>query len=329
MDMNAETFAPGASPVPRLASAIPVHALSKCPPCYRPVPLVLALLGCDSEMAVRLLEPPARRAETSDDSTSSDDAYPITEAGQRAQSDAATNNDTNVDAEVNGLSSSALVHHYDFDGEGTVVADLVGDADGELQGGATLDGMGGVILDGVDDYVNLPNGIISALSSVTIVVWLEWYGGRCWQRVFDFGSSIQGEDTVASAETSLFLTPASCDGAHVGPVLEHVTSAMFHVRNTAYVAQQVDMPLPEDEPVFVALVVDPNRLTLTVNTILAAELMATLYVSELNDVNNWLGRSQWVQDPTFNGRFDDVRIYNRALTADELEHLFAETAVNR
>ena len=292
----------------------------------RRLAMLPVLLGCQEEVAIRLLEPPERRIEASDETSAVDDV--IADSGVML-SDAERQTDAGVEPDASHLPDEALIHHYDFGGEGTIVADIVGNAEGELMGGAVLDGAGGVVLDGVDDYVDLPNGLISSLSSVTIVVWFEWYGGRCWQRVFDFGSSVQGEDSVSGAETSLFVTPASCNDSHVGPVYEHVTLAMFHVRDNAYVAQQEHATLSDNEPAFVALAVDPNRLTLTVNAAVVAELPSPPQVSELNDVNNWLGRSQWAHDPTLNGRIDDVQIYDRALTESQLRRIFAQTAGQR
>jgi len=37
-------------------------------------------------------------------------------------------------------------------------------------------------------------------------------------------------------------------------------------------------------------------------------------LSGINDVNEWLGRSQWMSDHTFNGTIDEVRIYGKALS---------------
>ena len=105
-----------------------------------------------------------------------------------------------------------LIHRYSFDGEGTQVVDSVGSADGSLQNGAVLDGAGHVTLDGKDDYVNLPNGLLSGLTDATLVAWLAWSGGPEWQRVFDFGSTDAGEDMVGNATSSLFLTPKANPG---------------------------------------------------------------------------------------------------------------------
>ena len=40
--------------------------------------------------------------------------------------------------------------------------------------------------------------------------------------------------------------------------------------------------------------------------------------SDVRPVLNYLGRSQFLSDPFFTGYIDDVRIYNHALTADDV-----------
>jgi hypothetical protein len=35
----------------------------------------------------------------------------------------------------------------------------------------------------------------------------------------------------------------------------------------------------------------------------------------------WLGRSQYTADPYFNGSIDDLKVYNRVLTAGEIGYL--------
>ncbi|MEY4580405.1 MAG: hypothetical protein RL701_5108, partial [Pseudomonadota bacterium] len=45
-------------------------------------------------------------------------------------------------------------------------------------------------------------------------------------------------------------------------------------------------------------------------------------LSELDDNNAWLGRSQWQQDSFARARFDEFRIYDRPLTAAEIAATF-------
>jgi hypothetical protein len=42
----------------------------------------------------------------------------------------------------------------------------------------------------------------------------------------------------------------------------------------------------------------------------------------LNDINNWLGRSQYAVDPSFSGTFHEFRIYNVALSAPAIQASF-------
>lgn len=43
-----------------------------------------------------------------------------------------------------------------------------------------------------------------------------------------------------------------------------------------------------------------------------------------NTPSNWIGRSQYIQDPYLHGKIDDFRIYNGALSADEVKALVSE-----
>jgi hypothetical protein len=149
--------------------------------------------ACADPVHIRLLEPGTAHDEPSD-------ALP--DAGEPTQPNPGGPPDAGPagqpDARPSGLPDAAqpaaearLVLRYDFSGTGTRVNDLVGGADAVVMGGAALDGAGGVELDGDNDFVDMPNGILSRHDSATIVAWLDWMGAveNCWQRIFDFGSS--------------------------------------------------------------------------------------------------------------------------------------------
>jgi hypothetical protein len=74
--------------------------------------------------------------------------------------------------------TSGLLHRYDFSNTGTSVEDLVGTAHGTILGGAALDGSGRLVLDGVDDFVDLPNRILSILTDASLLAWVTWLGSR-------------------------------------------------------------------------------------------------------------------------------------------------------
>jgi hypothetical protein len=214
--------------------------------------------------------------------------------------------------------ADALVLRYDFSGDGDVVPDLVGDRDARLLGGTLLEPSRTFInLDGVDDYVDLPNGVVSELRSATFVVWLSWVGGVCWQRIFDFGISDQGEDQVGNAVTSLFMTPLAC-GDQTFTVMAELGATQHPVSD--------DEALPSGYALQVALVVDADTQSFTLyrDTEKVAEAPAPFELDQLTDANNWLGRSQWAQDGFFAGAIGEFRIYSRVLTADEIAQVRAE-----
>ncbi|HEX3777519.1 MAG TPA: LamG domain-containing protein, partial [Polyangiaceae bacterium] len=123
--------------------------------------MFFGLSGCTSETRVSLL-PIEETDVTQTPEASAPDAADGSDSASGSDSDAAT-----VDA-APSAAALHLIHRYSFNGDGTAAVDSVGGADGELKGGATLDGYGHATLDGVDDYVNLPNGLISNLTDATL-----------------------------------------------------------------------------------------------------------------------------------------------------------------
>lgn len=215
-----------------------------------------------------------------------------------------------------------LIHRYSFDGEGTRVVDSAGSADGALMGGAVLDGAGHATLDGKDDYVNLPNGLLTGLTDATLVAWLSWNGGRaCWQRVFDFGSSDAGEDKVGNATSSLFATPLRCGAAPDGGSAAGPTT-VFETSQGILASVDSDTAFPVLNRALLAVAVDSKARELRLYA--AGERLSTdklVSLAQLTGENDWLGRSQWVQDPYLRGTYDEFRIYDVALSDAELAAL--------
>jgi hypothetical protein len=51
---------------------------------------------------------------------------------------------------------------------------------------------------------------------------------------------------------------------------------------------------------------------------LVSQMTPVAPLSEMNDVNNWLGRSNWTVDANFEGSFDEFRIYDYALSQNQV-----------
>jgi len=215
---------------------------------------------------------------------------------------------------------TSLIHRYSFDGTGTAVLDSKGAAHGDVIG-TELAGDGTLALLGErsGQYVNLPNGLVSGLTSATFEAWLTWQGGAAWQRIFDFGSSSSGEDMQGTVGTSyLFLTTASS----TPPALRAAFSTNgVDDENIC----QGPAAFPSMTLTHVALVVDPALQTMALYQDGAHVVTCTLPrpLSLIDDINNWLGRSNYVADVDLTGSYDEFRIYGAALTAEQLAESYA------
>jgi hypothetical protein len=157
-------------------------------------------------------------------------------------------------------------------------------------------------LDGTDDYLTLPAGVAD-LEDITIAAWVNWDGGGNWQRLFDFGNG---------TSQYLFLSPSN------GTVMR------FAIKNGG-TEQTLSAPiLAVGQPTHVAVTLNGSTGTLYVNGTPAATNPAmTINPADFNPAVNFIGDSQFSADPLFNGRIDDFRIYNYALTGTQIAAIAA------
>ncbi|TWT32364.1 hypothetical protein KOR34_41270 [Posidoniimonas corsicana] len=165
-------------------------------------------------------------------------------------------------------------------------------------------------LDGVDDYLTLPAGVGNS-EGITVSAWVNWDGnagsGLDWQRIFDFGNPSAG-----LPQEYMFLTPRSGNGG-VRFAISAGSSAGEHYLETTD-------PLPTDEWVHVAVTLGGNTAVLYLNgePVIAGDVW--LNPEEFGFSQNYIGKSQW-NDPLFNGRIDDFRIYDYALHSSQIASL--------
>jgi hypothetical protein len=226
---------------------------------------------------------------------------------------------------------ASLIHRYSFNESSgsTVVSDSVGTAHGELRnpsaesdftGTGRLQLAGGA-WDAVPEpaYVNLPNGLVSGHTSLTIEAWVNWAGPAesSWQRIFDFGrNAAETEDTYENpGQSYMFLSPRS--GAN---------TFRFAIKE----GEGPEMPVLEGPPLVVgqdshvAVVYDTaaGAARLYLNGARVATGPISLPLSVVEDLNVYLGRAQWT-DPKFAGEFIEFRIYEGTFLDDELAATFA------
>jgi hypothetical protein len=163
-----------------------------------------------------------------------------------------------------------------------------------------------VSLDGKDQYVELPAGIVGGLADFTICAWVNVQKADRWSRLFDFGDD-RGQ--------WMFLSPADGGGM---PGFE--VSTVY-----GYNSQRVtgSKPLPLNRWVHLAVTLSGRKATVYLD---GEEIGGNPGVDfppfQLGDTpRNWIGRSQHDRDPYLNGSVDDFRIYDGALTPEQLAAL--------
>ena len=217
---------------------------------------------------------------------------------------------------------NALVHRYAFEGQGAVAVDDVAGANGHILN-TELTGLGQLYLDRsgeLEQYVELPNGIISPLTSATFETWVVWETPPIapkpfWERIFDFGVSTAGEDQRDSGKSYVFLAPGQ-----PGTTPPLPRTAYRDPDSAGEVIVDGKDPCPTNTVFHAAVVVDSRaqELRLYVNGVEEGVTPLVEPLSGVEDVNNWLGRSQFKVDTRFGGSFLEFRIYDQALTQAEL-----------
>ena len=189
-------------------------------------------------------------------------------------------------------------------------ATLVGDA----TFGDGIAGQGLVLSNGTgmaESYATLPNGIFEGVEEATISTYVKLDSKAAWTRVWDFGT---GQDVNA------FLT-----------VQAGGTDAVrFAIKNGEGTTEEQINPtaggvLNVGEWYHIAVTIKGNVGVLYLNgeEIGRNETM-TLNLSDLESTGgttqNYIGKAQY-PDPLLNGVVDEFRIYDIALTAEQIEEL--------
>ena len=256
--------------------------------------------------------------------------------------------------------SAGPIHRYSFDSpagfaeEGAEFMDSVGGAHGVVLGedaeftGTALRLPGGD--SAVAAYGDLPNGIISGLTDVTVEAWVTTEGAQNWSRIFDFGSNspggdegeleFPGDDNGGNTEGLDYFLLSATRGTNANDhrlEMRNVDPASggdptVEPGGITTVDATIEKELPDeahyvavyDSDGFVARDFAGNitgsapALRMYYNGELVGEGETEIALADINDVNNWLGRSNWTNDSNFEGSFDEFRIYDYALNNDEV-----------
>jgi autotransporter-associated beta strand protein len=212
---------------------------------------------------------------------------------------------------TNGVLSVAgsLIHRYSFFQEpnGSLTAtDLIAAANGTLAGSAAITG-GKLVLNGASgSYVNLPGGLITGSSAVTIEAWAD-YGSlpaNCY--LFSLGNtdgSGNGEDYIFCAPQAARITISGVDPGDNGE--QNALSGGWSGMTNLHVVAVFDPPAGY-------LAIYTNGYLAGVNT---AE---TTPLTSVSNVLSYIGRSLYTADPYAPINVDEFRIWNGAMTPAQI-----------
>ncbi|MCS7089785.1 MAG: LamG-like jellyroll fold domain-containing protein [Verrucomicrobiota bacterium] len=225
--------------------------------------------------------------------------------------------------------TATLVHRWTFnETQGHRVADVVGGAHGYITIGtntlgvtnAYWTGQGELVINtntalgATDTYIDLPDGIISRLTNnATFEVWLTIYNTDYWSRVFDFGSLPGGPTWLA--EPNLFFAR----GSRLDWVAGGIAGAALPT------GSKVHLVVLYNEREKMAKYFVNGQLSQS-----SQPGAATLALSQINDTNNWLGRSLYSEpmptpwrDPYLRAAYDEFRIYSGLLGSAQIAANYA------
>jgi len=213
--------------------------------------------------------------------------------------------------------ATGLIAHYCFDGNAD---DAVGTKHCTVYGASLTTDRNGIAnsaysFDGIDDYIQIPPAIWFN-GDFTISGWIYVSSYKDFARFFEFGL---GQDGVFETELVVYSpTPR----AYIGDAY-----IVHRLGCGGYTYKSANGPaFPLGAWKFVTIVQKGSTATVWLDgvnvTIRSHVPMET--PCPVMRTHNYFGKSSWVSygDEYFHGKMDDIRIYNRALSALEIDTLY-------
>lgn len=224
---------------------------------------------------------------------------------------------------------------------GTTITDSVSGAVATVRGqGATFTGTGLRLPGGttgnsaansIAAYIDLPNGMFSSMPNFTIEIWATPLSAKNWMRVIDIGRTTEAGDGLGAAGEYTGTPGSPAPGG---------TSSNDDLMLSASIGTNLNSQRFEAKLAGTAVTADSNlgttagelhhyAITFADTTsggtikwfrdgVLVKTLNTTFHSASLQDVNNWLGRSQWSGDDMANIEYHDIRIQNAAIADAEV-----------
>lgn len=158
----------------------------------------------------------------------------------------------------------------------------------------------------------LPVGIMGGINNFTIAAWVKASSLDGWARLFDFGTS-----------TSNYMFLTLKPGSSGNPRFAITTGSGEQTINS-------NASISANAWFHIAVTLSGNLATMYINgASVGTNPNMTIHPANLGaTTQNYIGDSQWSNDPYLKALVDDFRIYGRALSASEITQLALPTIVS-
>jgi hypothetical protein len=222
-----------------------------------------------------------------------------------------------------GSTVSGLVAYYKCDEtSGTTLTDSSGNGNhGKLNGtysfGAGKVGNALTLAKSGSGYVDVPTKVFSSLGDLTIAVWAYVNTADTWPRIIDTGIFQGGNPAPETGTKYMNLTPRDKNGNLRWSITTNGWGSEESLNTAALSAgawKHVTIVLVESTALG-WLYID--------GAVVVSNESTSQQPNDLGAIDYaYLGKSQSPADPYFDGKLDELRVYNRALSAAEVQALY-------
>ena len=167
----------------------------------------------------------------------------------------------------------------------------------------------------------MPPAMFRGITAITVATWIKVVTAQTWPRIFDIG---------VNANTSLNPKTGTNTNTYMNLVPQDENSKLvFAITKAGYPGEQQLLTATPTTGVWkhVAIVLSSGTGTMYIDggTTTATSSIA-LRPADLGTIDYaFIGKCQFSTDPYFDGQIDDFRVYNRALSASEIQALYQFT----
>ena len=154
-----------------------------------------------------------------------------------------------------------------------------------------------------ENYYSIPNHFFDTVPEFTVCCWVNPHENRPWARIFDFGI----DNTLY-----LFFVPYTSNGI-----------SRFEIKTAKTLQSMESVPLPVAQQSHIAVTYSENYISIYIDGILKKMMRTPL--TNKNLICNYIGKSQFKDDPYFKGEIEKFCIYDRKLNHAEISALAGKT----